>query len=57
VLLLNGNLVVVGRSGTGKTTCAMLRLYGIEYISKKREINRILADKTKITNKCQLVIF
>jgi len=54
---LNGNLVVVGRSGTGKTTCAMLRLYGIEYISKKREINRILADKTKITNKCQLVIF
>jgi len=25
----DGNLIVVGRSGTGKTTCAMLRLFGI----------------------------
>lgn len=28
---------MVGRSGTGKTTCAMLRLYGIEFASKTEE--------------------
>jgi len=45
VLFTNGNLIIVGRSGTGKTTCAMLRLFGIEYLSKIREINRMFADK------------
>ena len=25
----NGNVMVIGRSGTGKTTCAVLRLFSI----------------------------
>ena len=29
VIGLNGNVMVIGRSGTGKTTCAILRLFAI----------------------------
>jgi len=31
-----GNVLVVGRSGTGKTTCAILRLFSIEMLFKLR---------------------
>jgi hypothetical protein len=30
------NLLVIGRSGTGKTTCAILRLFAIEMLFKMR---------------------
>ena len=32
----NGNVLVIGRSGTGKTTCAVLRLFAIEMLFKIR---------------------
>jgi hypothetical protein len=32
----NGNVMVIGRSGTGKTTCAVLRLFSIEMLFKIR---------------------
>jgi hypothetical protein len=32
----NGNVLAVGRSGTGKTTCAVLRLFSIEMLYKIR---------------------
>jgi flagellar biosynthesis GTPase FlhF len=32
----NGNVLVIGRSGTGKTTCAILRLFSIEMLFKIR---------------------
>ena len=32
----NGNVMVIGRSGTGKTTCAVLRLFAIEMLFKIR---------------------
>lgn len=33
-----GNIMAVGRSGTGKTTCAVLRLFAIEMKFKIKEI-------------------
>jgi ABC-type dipeptide/oligopeptide/nickel transport system ATPase subunit len=38
---------MVGRSGTGKTTCAMLRLYGIEIVEKMEEISRRSREEVK----------
>lgn len=32
----NGNVLVIGRSGTGKTTCAVLRLFSIQMLFKIR---------------------
>ena len=32
----NGNVMAIGRSGTGKTTCAILRLFSIEMLFKIR---------------------
>lgn len=32
----NGNVLAIGRSGTGKTTCAVLRLFAIEMLFKIR---------------------
>ena len=32
----SGNLMVIGRSGTGKTTCAILRLFAMEILFKLR---------------------
>lgn len=32
----NGNVMVIGRSGTGKTTCAVMRLFAIEMLFKIR---------------------
>ena len=32
----NGNVLAIGRSGTGKTTCAILRLFSIEMLFKLR---------------------
>jgi len=32
----DGNVMVIGRSGTGKTTCAILRLFTIELLFKIR---------------------
>ncbi len=32
----NGNVLAIGRSGTGKTTCAVLRLFSIEMLFKIR---------------------
>ena len=37
IIELKGNLLVVGRSGTGKTTCAMLRLFSIEMLFRIRK--------------------
>lgn len=31
-----GNLLVIGRSGTGKTTCALLRLFAMEMLFRLR---------------------
>lgn len=33
----NNNLVVIGRSGTGKTTCALMRLFAIELLFKNKQ--------------------
>jgi DNA replication protein DnaC len=35
ILGTNGNLIVSGRSGTGKTILSILRLYAIEYFANK----------------------
>ena len=32
----DGNVLVIGRSGTGKTTCCILRLFAIEMLFKLR---------------------
>lgn len=32
----NGNVLALGRSGTGKTTCAILRLFSMELLFKYR---------------------
>ena len=32
----DGNVMVIGRSGTGKTTCAILRLFSMEMLFKIR---------------------
>jgi len=32
----SGNVLVIGRSGTGKTTCALLRLFAMEMLFKIR---------------------
>lgn len=29
IIELKGNMIVIGRSGTGKTTCALLRLFSL----------------------------
>lgn len=36
VLEAKGNLIVIGRSGTGKTTCALLRLFFKEINNSKK---------------------
>jgi len=33
---INGNIVVVGRSGTGKTTCSVLRMFCMESLFNLR---------------------
>lgn len=46
----SGNVMVIGRSGTGKTTCAILRLFSIEMLYKirvakyKRENQGLIKD-------------
>lgn len=46
----NGNVMVIGRSGTGKTTCAVMRLFAIEMLFKirvslnKKKFEAILKD-------------
>ena len=32
----SGNVMVIGRSGTGKTTCAVLRLFAIDMLFRLR---------------------
>ena len=32
----DGNVLVIGRSGTGKTTCAVLRMFAMEMLYKAR---------------------
>lgn len=32
----DGNVMVIGRSGTGKTTCSILRLFAMETLFKLR---------------------
>jgi len=33
-----GNVIALGRSGTGKTTCAILRLFASEVVYKYKRI-------------------
>ena len=40
----DGNLIVIGRSGTGKTLLSILRLYSIEFIKKQDQINYMIAQ-------------
>lgn len=40
----NGNLIVIGRSGTGKTLLSMLRLYALEFLKKQSKIYELLSD-------------
>ena len=41
----NKNLVVIGRSGTGKTTCALMRLFAIELLFKNKESKKKVKSK------------
>lgn len=34
IIELKGNIIIIGRSGTGKTTCALLRLFSLETLLK-----------------------
>jgi KaiC/GvpD/RAD55 family RecA-like ATPase len=34
----NGNLIVIGRSGTGKTLLSILRLYAMEFLKKQAKV-------------------
>lgn len=45
IVTLDENMIVIGRSGTGKTLCALLRLYVIEFFFKARETLRLSAEK------------
>jgi DNA helicase IV len=36
VISHNGDALVIGRSGTGKTTCALLRLFSTDILFKLR---------------------
>lgn len=36
----NGTLIVIGRSGTGKTLLSILRLYAIEFLTKSSIVYR-----------------
>lgn len=38
----NSNLIVIGRSGTGKTTCALMRMFAIEIIFKNMAAKTII---------------
>ena len=44
-----GNVMAIGRSGTGKTTCAMLRLFAVEYLFRAQcKLNNL--DKYILTD-------
>lgn len=43
----NHNLVVIGRSGTGKTTCALMRLFAIEIFFKNSLVKSIFSGENK----------
>lgn len=51
----NGNVLVIGRSGTGKTTCAVLRIFSMEILFKirvtlyKNKLDGLLKD-TRFTS-------
>lgn len=36
----SGNIIVIGRSGTGKTTCAILRLFAMEILAKFKSVGK-----------------
>jgi len=38
IVTCDKNMIVIGRSGTGKTLCALLRLYIIEFFFKARQV-------------------
>ena len=38
-------MIVIGRSGTGKTTCALMRLFAIELLYKNKESKKLLKNK------------
>lgn len=42
-----GNVIVIGRSGTGKTTCAVLRLFAMEILFHIR-VQMMVAKDAKI---------
>jgi ABC-type lipoprotein export system ATPase subunit len=41
----NSNVIAIGRSGTGKTTCALMRLFAIEFLYKNKESKRLTKDQ------------
>lgn len=43
---MKGNSIIIGRSGTGKTTCALLRLFSLETLYKIKS-----TDHGKFTSK------
>lgn len=45
VLHKDGNVVVIGRSGTGKTLLSILRLYAIENINKTLKAEQVISSK------------
>jgi len=50
----NANLIVIGRSGTGKTTCALMRMFAIEIKMKNMAAKSIIkADKDKGKQLCK----
>eukprot|EP01017_Pseudomicrothorax_dubius_P044517 TRINITY_DN7531_c0_g1_i2.p1 TRINITY_DN7531_c0_g1~~TRINITY_DN7531_c0_g1_i2.p1 ORF type:complete len:139 (-),score=39.23 TRINITY_DN7531_c0_g1_i2:35-403(-) len=44
----DGNVLVIGRSGTGKTSCAILRLFALELLFKVRLTQAKLAAVEKV---------
>lgn len=42
-----GNVMVIGRSGTGKTTCALLRLFAMEILFNLR-VQMLLSKDAKV---------
>ena len=47
----NGNLIVIGRSGTGKTLLSILRLYSMDFLRKQASIEE-RQEREKTNKKC-----
>ena len=47
----NGNLIVIGRSGTGKTLLSILRLYSMDFLRKQASIEE-RQESNKMKKNC-----